>query len=87
MADSTAKPASYWAPVTQQFLAGLLLTGVIGITGGVFYIGWTVPTLLKEIIANQAAAEKRMNQFDGRLNNVEGKVNKLDNRISTIELR
>jgi hypothetical protein len=87
MAPAPAQPPSFWAPVTQQFLAGLLLVAVTGITGGVFYIGWTVPTLLKEIIANQAATEKRLNQFDGRLNNVEGQVKKLDNRVSIVEIR
>ena len=87
MAPAPAQPPSFWAPVTQQFLAGLLLVAVTGITGGVFYIGWTVPTLLKEIIANQAATEKRLNQFDGRLNNVEGRVKNLDNRVSIVEIR
>jgi len=87
MAPVPAQPPSFWAPVTQQFLAGLLLVAVMGITGGVSYIGWTVPNLLREIIANQAATEKRLNQFDGRLNNVEGQVKKLDNRVSIVEIR
>lgn len=87
MAPAPNQPPSFWAPVTQQFLAGLFVVTVTGILGGVVYIGYTVPNLLSKIIANQEAAEKRMNQFDGRLNNVEGKVNKLDNRVSTIELK
>ncbi|MBU6250960.1 MAG: hypothetical protein KGO47_07340 [Cyanobacteria bacterium REEB417] len=86
-ASQAPNPPSFWAPVTQQFIAGLLLLGVGGITAGVIYIGYTVPTLLREIIANQAATEKRMNQFDGRLNNVEGQVKKLDNRVSGVEVR
>lgn len=87
MAPAPAQPPSFWAPVTQQFLAGLLLIAVTGITAGVSYIGWTVPRLLEKIIANQAATEKRLNQFDGRLNNVEGRVKSLDNRVSVIEVR
>ena len=87
MAPAPAQPPSFGAPVTQQFLAGLLLVAVTGITGGVSYIGWTVPRLLEKIIANQAATEKRLNQFDGRLNNVEGQVKKLDNRVSIVEIR
>lgn len=67
-----------WHKVKEQTLAGLLLTTVVTIVGGIGYIAYTVPSKLDHVINNQEEFRARLIKLENHDENQEIRIIKLE---------
>lgn len=71
-------PNPFWAEVKAQALAGIIVAGAIGVTGGIGYLIHRVPRQLDQVLENQQL-------FRGRLDTVERQVDEVTGRVIRLE--
>ena len=69
----------FWRGVRQDALAGIVVLAVGSAGAGIFYLCYTVPTKLDDVLSNQQVIQKK-------LGDVEDKVLDHDVRIIKLEL-
>ena len=69
----------FWRGVRQEALAGIVVLSVGSAGAGIFYLCYTVPTKLDDVLSNQQLIQKK-------LGDVEDKVLDHDVRIIKLEL-
>jgi hypothetical protein len=72
-------PTGFWRGVRQEAIAGIVVLSVGSAGAGIFYLCYTVPTKLDDVLSNQQVIQKK-------LGDVEDKVNDHDVRIIKLEL-
>ena len=77
---STPEPQpGFWRGVRQDAIAGIVVLAVGSAGAGIFYLCYTVPTKLDDVLSNQQLIQKK-------LGDVEDKVLDHDVRIIKLEL-
>lgn len=77
---STPEPQpGFWRGVRQEALAGIVVLAVGSAGAGIFYLCYTVPTKLDDVLNNQQLIQKK-------LGDVEDTVHDHDVRIIKLEL-
>ena len=76
MSTPEAQPG-FWRGVRQEALAGIVILAVGSAGAGIFYLCYTVPTKLDDVLSNQQLIQKK-------LGDVEDKV--LDHNVRIIKL-
>ena len=69
----------FWRGVRQEALAGIVVLSVGSAGAGIFYLCYTVPTKLDDVLSNQQLIQRK-------LGDVEDKVLDHDVRIIKLEL-
>ena len=69
----------FWRGVRQEALAGIVVLSVGSAGAGIFYLCYTVPTKLDDVLSNQQLIQRK-------LGDVEDKVMDHDVRIIKLEL-
>ena len=69
----------FWRGVRQEALAGIVVLAVGSAGAGIFYLCYTVPTKLDDVLSNQQLIQKK-------LGDVEDKVLDQDVRIIKLEM-
>ena len=69
----------FWRGVRQEALAGIVVLAVGSAGAGIFYLCYTVPTKLDDVLSNQQIIQKK-------LGDVEETVHDHDVRIIKLEL-
>ena len=69
----------FWRGVRQEALAGIVVLAIGSAGAGIFYLCYTVPTKLDDVLSNQQLIQKK-------LGDVEDKVLDHDVRIIKLEL-
>ena len=69
----------FWRGVRQEALAGIVVLAVGSAGAGIFYLCYTVPTKLDDVLSNQQLIQRK-------LGDVEDKVLDHDVRIIKLEL-
>lgn len=69
----------FWRGVRQDAIAGIVVLAVGSAGAGIFYLCYTVPTKLDDVLSNQQVIQKK-------LGDVEDKVLDHDVRIIKLEL-
>ena len=69
----------FWRGVRQDAIAGIVVLAVGSAGAGIFYLCYTVPTKLDDVLSNQQVIQKK-------LGDVENKVLDHDVRIIKLEL-
>jgi len=69
----------FWRGVRQEALAGIVVLAVGSAGAGIFYLCYTVPTKLDDVLSNQQVIQKK-------LGDVEDTVHDHDVRIIKLEL-
>jgi hypothetical protein len=69
----------FWRGVRQEALAGIVVLAVGSAGAGIFYLCYTVPTKLDDVLSNQQVIQKK-------LGDVEETVHDHDVRIIKLEL-
>ena len=69
----------FWRGVRQEAIAGIVVLSVGSAGAGIFYLCYTVPTKLDDVLSNQQLIQKK-------LGDVEDKVLDHDVRIIKLEL-
>ena len=70
----------FWRGVKQEALAGLAVLAVGSAAAGIFYLVYTVPTKLDDVLSNQQLIQKQVGE-------IEDKVLDHDVRLIKLELR
>ena len=73
-------PQGFWRGVKQEALAGLAVLAVGSAAAGIFYLVYTVPTKLDDVLSNQQAIQQKVGE-------IEDKVIDHDVRLIKLELR
>ena len=78
---STPEPQpGFWRGVRQEALAGIVVLAVGSAGAGIFYLCYTVPTKLDDLLNNQQLIQRK-------LGDLEDKVMDHDVRLIKLELR
>lgn len=72
-------PQGFWRGVRQEAIAGIVVLSVGSAGAGIFYLCYTVPTKLDDVLSNQQLIQKK-------LGDVEDKVLDHDVRIIKLEM-
>jgi archaellum biogenesis protein FlaJ (TadC family) len=70
----------FWRGVKQEALAGLAVLAVGSAAAGIFYLVYTVPTKLDDVLSNQQVIQQKVGE-------IEDKVIDHDVRLIKLELR
>jgi len=73
-------PTGFWRGVRQEAIAGIVVLSVGSAGAGIFYLCYTVPTKLDDVLSNQQLIQRK-------LGDVEDKVMDHDVRLIKLELR
>ena len=79
MSNPESQPG-FWRGVRQDAIAGIVVLAVGSAGAGIFYLCYTVPTKLDDVLSNQQLIQKK-------LGDVEDKVMDHDVRLIKLELR
>jgi hypothetical protein len=74
-----ASQPGFWHGVRQEAIAGIVVLVVGSVGAGIFYLCYTVPTKLDDVLSNQQLIQKK-------LGDVEDTVHDHDVRIIKLEL-
>jgi uncharacterized protein (DUF697 family) len=55
-----------WSGVATAVIGAVLTGGVLGITGGILYIAWTVPSQQEQILTNQRELKNYVEKIEQR---------------------
>ena len=78
--SSPESQLGFWRGVRQEAVAGIVVLAVGSAGAGIFYLCYTVPTKLDDVLSNQQVIQKR-------IGDVEDKVMDHDVRLIKLELR
>lgn len=78
--SSPESPQGFWRGVKQEAIAGLAVLAVGSAAAGIFYLVYTVPTKLDDVLSNQQLIQKQVGE-------IEDKVLDHDVRLIKLELR
>ena len=70
----------FWRGVKQEALAGLAVLAIGSAAAGIFYLVYTVPTKLDDVLSNQQVIQQKVGE-------IEEKVVDHDVRLIKLELR
>ena len=79
MSSPEAQPG-FWRGVRQEAIAGIVVLAVGSAGAGIFYLCYTVPTKLDDVLSNQQLIQRK-------LGDVEDKIMDHDVRLIKLELR
>ena len=78
--SSPESQLGFWRGVRQEAVAGIVVLAVGSLGAGIFYLCYTVPTKLDDVLSNQQVIQKR-------IGDVEDKVMDHNVRLIKLELR
>ena len=78
--SSPESPQGFWRGVKQEAIAGVAVLSVGSAAAGIFYLVYTVPTKLDDVLSNQQLIQKKVGD-------IEEKVLDHDVRLIKLELR
>ncbi len=68
----------FWRGVKQETVAGIVVAATIAVSSGIFYLVYTVPTKLDDVLQNQLKFEEKMGRIEDRMLDHEQRLIKLE---------
>jgi hypothetical protein len=68
----------FWRGVKQETIAGIGVAATVALASGIFYLVYTVPTKLDDVLQNQIKFEEKMRTMDDRILDHEQRLIKLE---------
>ena len=68
----------FWRGVKQETVAGIGVAATVALASGIFYLVYTVPTKLDDVLQNQVKFEEKIGKMDDRILNHEQRLIKLE---------
>jgi hypothetical protein len=68
----------FWRGVKQETVAGIGVAATIAVSSGIFYLVYTVPTKLDDVLQNQLKFEEKMARIEDRMLDHEQRLIKLE---------
>jgi len=69
---------NFWRGVKQDVIAGVGVAATVAVSTGIFYLVYTVPTKLDDVLSNQLKFEKQVGNLEERVMDHEGRLIKLE---------
>ena len=70
----------FWRGVKQEAIAGIGVAATVALASGIFYLVYTVPTKLDDVLQNQVKFEEKIGKMDDRILDHEQRLIKLEIR-------
>ena len=70
----------FWRGVKQETIAGIGVAATVALASGIFYLVYTVPTKLDDVLQNQVKFEEKIGKMDDRILDHEQRLIKLELR-------
>jgi len=70
----------FWRGVKQETIAGIGVAATVALASGIFYLVYTVPTKLDDVLQNQLKFEEKIGKMDDRILDHEQRLIKLEIR-------
>ena len=70
----------FWRGVKQETIAGIGVAATLALAFGIFYLVYTVPTKLDDVLQNQVKFEEKIGKMDDRILDHEQRLIKLEIR-------
>jgi len=70
----------FWRGVKQETIAGIGVAATVALASGIFYLVYTVPTKLDDVLQNQVKFEEKIGKMDDRILDHEQRLIKLEIR-------
>ena len=68
----------FWHGVKQETVAGLAVLAVGSAAAGIFYLVYTVPTKLDDLLSNQEIIQKKIGEIDDKVQDHDVRIIKLE---------
>jgi hypothetical protein len=68
----------FWRGVKQETVAGIGVAATVALASGIFYLVYTVPTKLDDVLKNQVKFEEKIGKMDDRILDHEQRLIKLE---------
>jgi hypothetical protein len=68
----------FWRGVKQETIAGIGVAATVALASGIFYLVYTVPTKLDDVLQNQVKFEEKIGKMDDRILDHEQRLIKLE---------
>jgi hypothetical protein len=68
----------FWRGVKQETIAGIGVAATVALASGIFYLVYTVPTKLDDVLQNQTKFEEKIGKMDDRILDHEQRLIKLE---------
>jgi hypothetical protein len=68
----------FWRGVKQETIAGIGVAATVALASGIFYLVYTVPTKLDDVLQNQLKFEEKIGKIDDRILDHEQRLIKLE---------
>ena len=68
----------FWRGVKQETIAGIGVAATDALASGIFYLVYTVPTKLDDVLQNQIKFEEKIGKMDDRILDHEQRLIKLE---------
>jgi hypothetical protein len=68
----------FWRGVKQETVAGIGVAATVALASGIFYLVYTVPTKLDDVLQNQIKFEEKIGKMDDRILDHEQRLIKLE---------
>jgi len=76
---STPDPQpGFWRGVKQDAVAGLAVLAIGSAAAGIFYLVYTVPTKLDDLLSNQEVIQKKIGELDDKVMDHDVRIIKLE---------
>lgn len=76
---STPDPQpGFWRNVKQETVAGLAVLAIGSAAAGIFYLVYTVPTKLDDLLSNQEVIQKKLGEIDSTVRDHDVRIIKLE---------
>lgn len=77
MSTPTSQPG-FWRGVRQEALAGIVVLAVGSAGAGIFYLCYTVPTKLDDVLSNQQLIQKKLGEVEDTVHDHDVRIIKLE---------
>jgi hypothetical protein len=68
----------FWRGVKQETIAGIGVAATVALASGIFYLVYTVPTKLDDVLQNQVKFEEKIGRMEDRILDHEQRLIKLE---------
>ena len=68
----------FWRGVRQEAIAGIVVLAVGSAGAGIFYLCYTVPTKLDDVLSNQQVIQKKVGEIEDTVHDHDVRIIKLE---------
>ena len=76
--SSPESPQGFWRGVKQEAIAGVAVLAIGSAAAGIFYLVYTVPTKLDDVLSNQEVIQRKVGEIEDTVQDHDVRIIKLE---------